>query len=363
MKIQGKRKTRKICPLKLAYDNEIYEHFTEVVQKKTVNDKAMILKSLRTHFTFSALIEDKEIKEILLEKFKLCKVNEGHYLMKQNDNASSFFILSEGKLSVQINGVTKRSIEPGEGFGELALLYSAPRSASIKAQKASTLWFIDRETFRSAVSTMITKNFQENRSFIEKNPFFSKLFLTLEYLTSIQKDKLASIAINQRFEKGSQICKEGDLASSFYILKSGKLGRYKSTENCGWINKGESFEEYASLTKGCLRRETVKVIEEAEVMAVGVEDIENVLGKSLPLIILRNQAKQALKSSKIFEKLSEEYIEKVLDHFKLKSVKQNESIIKKGDLCRNMMFFIAEGQYAISEITKKTQFYGDKALT
>lgn len=110
---------------------------------------------------------------MLLEKFKLCKVMEGQYLMKQNSNASSFFILHEGKLTVEINGAIKRYIEPGEGFGELALLYSAPRSASIKAVKSSFLWYIDRETFRNAVSTMITKNYKENRLFIEKNPFFS----------------------------------------------------------------------------------------------------------------------------------------------------------------------------------------------
>lgn len=30
----------------------------------------------------------------------MCKVHEGEYLMKQNDNASSFFILHEGKLNV-----------------------------------------------------------------------------------------------------------------------------------------------------------------------------------------------------------------------------------------------------------------------
>jgi hypothetical protein len=42
------------------------------------------------------------------------------------------------------------------------------------------------------------------------------------------------------------------------------------------------------LTRGCLRRETIRVVEEAEVMAVGIEDIENALGKGLPLIILRN---------------------------------------------------------------------------
>ena len=239
------------------------------------------MKSLKTHFTFSSLIEDKEIKELLLEKFKLCKVNEGQYLMKQNSMASSFFILHEGKLVVEINGVAKRCIEPGEGFGELALLYSAPRSASIKAMKPSFLWFIDRETFRNAVSSMITKNYKENRSFIENNQFF-------KYLTPSQKDKLASIALNQRFDRNSDICKEGELAASMYILKSGKLGRFKGGDFQGHILKGESFEEYSSLTKGSVRRETIRVVEDAEVMALGVEDIENALGRSLPLIILRN---------------------------------------------------------------------------
>jgi len=43
---------------------------------------------------------------------------------------------------------------------------------------------------------MITKNYKENRNFIEKNQFF-------KYLTPLQKDKLASIALNQRFDKNS----------------------------------------------------------------------------------------------------------------------------------------------------------------
>jgi hypothetical protein len=41
-------------------------------------------------------------------------------------------------------------------------------------------------------------------------------------------------------------------------------------------------------------------------LALGVEDIETVLGRSLPLIILRNHARSALKNSKNFSKLSAE---------------------------------------------------------
>lgn len=86
--------------------------------------------------------------------------------MKQNDQASSFFILHEGELIVEINGVAKRKIESGEGFGELALLYSAKRSASIKAVKSSFLWFIDRSTFKKAIASLIRKNYEETRKLI-----------------------------------------------------------------------------------------------------------------------------------------------------------------------------------------------------
>ena len=69
--------------------------------------------------------------------------------------------------------------------------------------------------------------------------------------------------------------------------------------------KGESLEEYASLSKGGVRRNTIKTAEDAELIALGAEDIENALGRSLPLIILRNEALKALKGSKTIEKLSD----------------------------------------------------------
>lgn len=40
---------------------------------------------------------------------------------------------------------------PGEAFGELALLYNAPRAATIKADSASTLFALNRDTFNNVV--------------------------------------------------------------------------------------------------------------------------------------------------------------------------------------------------------------------
>lgn len=46
-------------------------------------------------------------------------------------------------------------------------------------------------------------------------------------------------------------------------------------------------------------------------------------------MILRNEALKALKSSGFFDKLSDEYIERAIDCFKLKAVKTGELIVRK----------------------------------
>ncbi len=86
------------------------------------------------------------------------------------------FKLERGALEVIVNGKVKRELKQGDGFGELALLYNAPRSASVKALEKCQLWGIDRNTFRKAVEEMITKEYEENRKFMEVVRFFCKFF-------------------------------------------------------------------------------------------------------------------------------------------------------------------------------------------
>jgi len=38
-------------------------------------------------------------------------------------------------------------MKPGDGFGELALLYNSKRTASIRATESCSLWGIDRNKF------------------------------------------------------------------------------------------------------------------------------------------------------------------------------------------------------------------------
>ncbi len=45
-----------------------------------------------------------------------------------------------------------------KGFGELALLYNAPRTASIQALEKSSLWALDRISFSEYIKKITNQN-------------------------------------------------------------------------------------------------------------------------------------------------------------------------------------------------------------
>ncbi len=57
---------------------------------------------------------------------------------------------------------------PGESFGELALLYNAPRAASIQAETNSVLFALDRECFNHIVKDAAMRKREKYEEFLVK---------------------------------------------------------------------------------------------------------------------------------------------------------------------------------------------------
>jgi len=83
-----------------------------------------------------SVLDDKE-KDIVIGAMEECHVKPGEWVIKQGEAGDVLYVIDEGDLdcfkrfSVDGNNTYLKTYHPGEAFGELALLYNAPRAASI----------------------------------------------------------------------------------------------------------------------------------------------------------------------------------------------------------------------------------------
>ena len=72
--------------------------------------------------------------------------------MGEGDHGDRFYVIAEGRASVEEGGWTLRELGPGDFFGEIALLRDVPRTATVRATTALRLHALDRDTFVSTVT-------------------------------------------------------------------------------------------------------------------------------------------------------------------------------------------------------------------
>jgi cAMP-dependent protein kinase regulator len=182
---------------------------------------------------------------------------------------------SAGSLQPGPDGLGEKvaTIEPGGSFGELALMYNAPRAATVvSVEGGSTLWALDRITFRRI---LMDSTFQRRRlyeSFLEEVPLLSTL-------TKYERSKIADALETQKYPAGTTIIKEGDAGEAFYLLESGEAEAFKEGTDgpVKHYNKGDYFGELA-LLNDAPRAASVVSKTEVKVATLGKDGFQRLLG-------------------------------------------------------------------------------------
>lgn len=76
----------------------------------------------------------------------------GEEIVRQGEPGDRFYLIKDGTLDVDVDGRLVQSLEPGESFGEIALLRDVPRTATVKARTDVVLYALDRRHFLAAVT-------------------------------------------------------------------------------------------------------------------------------------------------------------------------------------------------------------------
>jgi len=140
-------------------------------------------------------------------------------------------------------GRVLRVIGAGEHFGELALMYNAPRSATVVARTDSVIWAVDRFSFRRIQTAVCTQKINQYIRFLRKVELLAPL---AEY----ERHKIAEALQENIYTPGEVICQEGDRGEEMFIValgtvvitKKGADGRVVEVQRMG---PGQYFGEVA----------------------------------------------------------------------------------------------------------------------
>lgn len=80
------------------------------------------------------------------------QIDTGDVVVRQGDPAEGMFVISSGVFETIIDGQHVRTLHHGDHFGEIALLFSAPRTATVRCVEGGTLWYLRREDFFRAIT-------------------------------------------------------------------------------------------------------------------------------------------------------------------------------------------------------------------
>lgn len=121
---------------------------------------------------FSAL--DEKERRIVIDAMEERKASPGDTVITQGDDGDEVFLVDSGELECykKFSGEDEekylKDYLTGDAFGELALLYNAPRAATIRAKTEAALWVLDRGTFKHIVKDAARNKREQYEEFLTK---------------------------------------------------------------------------------------------------------------------------------------------------------------------------------------------------
>ncbi|KAG6018763.1 protein kinase A regulatory subunit [Claviceps citrina] len=261
-----------------------YDNWSPPFHEKSAEQIDRLKKAIEGNFLFSHLDDEQtaQILGALVEKHIPAK---GIKVISQGDAGDFFYVVERGSFDVHVNpigsvqpgpdglGDKVGDIQAGGSFGELALMYNAPRAATvISAEAGCTLWALDRITFRRILmeSTFARRRMYE--TFLEEVPLLSSL-------TPYERSKIADALETQKYAPGQIIIREGDPGHSFFLLESGEADAFKGDPNNKVLHykKGDYFGELALLNDQP-RAASVMASSDVKVATLGKNAFQRLLG-------------------------------------------------------------------------------------
>lgn len=124
-------------------------HSSKSKEGSTGQERELPAEMLRD-LPWLSLVDDDVFNKVLAG-FKYRQFPEGATLLKEDDPDNGMFVIVEGKVRIEIRGMSMNELGRGSLVGEMSVLTGYPRSASIVAVTPVTVLWIESKTLKSVM--------------------------------------------------------------------------------------------------------------------------------------------------------------------------------------------------------------------
>jgi len=349
--------------------DEDLEDFQKVIVPKSAEQKQQIMDALKDHFLFGDM-EDGSMAD-LVDVMRPLEVEPGQNVVVQGDVGEDFFVMVSGHCEVLINGVGRVHEYVGMGaFGELALMYSAPRAATVRAVSTSELFALDLRTFRFVLA-------QANENGLMSKVAFLRRVKLLEGLGDNQITRIAGALTMESFTEGTYIIRQGEVGDAFYLISEGSV-KCTSTKEASkeetdliTIHSGDYFGEMALMLDEPRHANCIAVSPRVTCFKLSKEDFMSMFGP-LQDLLEKQMRLRILRSVPLLAVLSDDELSKVARAMRVQMFKSGARIIKEGEQ-GSRFYIINDGHVRVVKkmpdgkekdlaVLKENAYFGERAL-
>ncbi|CAF1272014.1 unnamed protein product [Didymodactylos carnosus] len=253
----------------------------EIEKSPKVNEK--LCKMVKEHVIYVG--DDPALVEQFVKYLAPRDVKKDEEVIRQGDEGDYFYCVENGKFDVLVNNKKVFELDNKGCFGEIALLYSQPRTATVKATTSGRVWQMSRDVFSTLTVSFAMNQREKYMKFIKKVDFISD-FISRGWLSENKLQDLADALRPIYYDPEQIVLQQGDdQVNEMYFVEEGKVkatrkeqdGREKQLKI---YEAGTYFGELA-LLENKPRYATLQALEKCRLAALDAKSFENLLGTEL----------------------------------------------------------------------------------
>ena len=339
----GKKKKEKVAIVsKEKEDTNQEKKVLELIHEKNAEkeDYDLIYEIISKHFFLQTL--NHQAKNEICISMSLYFLKGGKTLYTQGNPGNFWYIVHSGELNRYMDDKLIAKIGPGDSFGEHALMNNSPRSNTVVSVSDCKLWVLKRQVFKKILEFIFTSNYEQNMKFL------NGINIPLD---STIKSIMANNLIQEIYDQGKYIFKEGEFGNCMYIIKEGEVECVKGDKVIRVLKQGDNFGQKAILEEG-KRSLDVKAKTDCKLYSISSDFFKTQFGENYKEYLYFSFVSTAFILSKVFNKINPKMISKTFSDFSFRSLKNNEIIYPKGQKITEKLCVVLEGNIVDKKINK-----------